>query len=234
MENKNLNLWKILLFIVTFIMLTFVILTARKFIILSSLNNKVVELQKTKNIYARIISNSEETKSQTVEIYFKDNIRKDTMEIKNSNNTINEIIQITYPNKQNIYIYDGLTKEMASYDRDNSEVENNMIVNFADYTTLFEGLSNAITSKIKVEEIDGKKCYILSSLSNSNIIYEEGTTEALVYIEKDTGIPIKIVSTINKNGSDTKNTITYEYKFDCVTENDIEEPDISEYTLKNN
>ena len=59
-------------------------------------------------------------------------------------------------------------------------------------------------------------------LASDNI--NETIEKILVYVEKETGLTIKKVEIINENGQKSENIVTYEYKFDSVTDEDVKEP----------
>ena len=170
MEKKKIKMWKKILIIILLILLIFISIVARKIIILSSLDNKISQYQIKENIYSKITINKETIRvnngteeiyvSETFEKYIKDGIVKEIMESKKIDNSINKITQITYPNERKNFFENGTSKEMKSYKEDNNDFFNhksNIIVNFAETSTLSEKLFNSITSKIKTVEIDGKK-----------------------------------------------------------------------------
>ena len=56
----------------------------------------------------------------------------------------------------------------------------------------------------------------------------------IAYVEKDTGLPIKLVEKIEENGAIKEHITEYKVEFDCVTDEDLVEPDISEYKIQEN
>ena len=80
--------------------------------------------------------------------------------------------------------------------------------------------------------MDEKQCYELSSLYNSNFMYSENKKEIKAYIEKDTGLPIKLIEVVNENGKNVENVTTYKYQFNIVTDEDMQEPNNQEYVLQ--
>ena len=234
MEKKKMKLWKKVLLVILVVLLVFIIMTARKMIILASLDDKVSEYQNSKNIYSRTVLNNDKLKSQTVEVYVKDDVMKQVIKTEKLDGTANRIIQITYPDERKFYTESETSKEMRSYKENNSGLSKGAIVNFAETYTLFEKLANSITANIKTEMVDGKECYVISSLYNSNILYDQGTEKMLIYLEKDTGLAVKRIAIVNKDGNKNEYITNYEYKFNSVTDNDIAEPDISEYEIKGN
>lgn len=95
-------------------------------------------------------------------------------------------------------------------------------MNFAYSISIPERILNSIVTKIKTVELDGIKFYELSSLCNTNFIYDQNATRLSVYIDKDTGLPVKLIEEIKKDNVVKENITT--------TDEDIIEPDISQYT----
>ena len=52
------------------------------------------------------------------------------------------------------------------------------------------------------------------------------------YAEKATGLPVKYVEIVEENGQKTENVTEYEYRFNCVTDEELAEPDESQYELQ--
>ena len=112
-------------------------------------------------------------------------------------------------------------------------VEENKIEEFVEVQ---EDGSKINTSKelSKTKKIDGKDYYILSSKMNTNFLYNTNTTKMTIYVEKNTGLTTKIVEEVNENGEIKEIYKDFEYKFNNVTDEDISEPDNSEYKMQEN
>lgn len=244
MEKKKMKLWKKVLIVIAIILLIFIILTLRKTIILSDIDNKVTNLEnRNKNIYAETTI---ETNSYTTKLkrYIKDDIDKLVLEKTDENGEKTKIIQITYPNQRKIFTEKDNFKVMNIYDEvapiRGSHIENTTtssyttIINFAYSISIPEQILNSILTTINSTEIDGKECYELSSKYNTNFIYSQNGKQMKAYVEKETGLPVKLVEVIEENGKKSENITNYEYKFDCVTDEDIKEPDISQYKMQEN
>ena len=65
-------------------------------------------------------------------------------------------------------------------------------------------------NSVKSEKINGEKCYKIS--------VKEGQAEKTVWITKSRSFPIKA-------------EIKYQYEFNTVTDEDVELPDFTEYTI---
>ena len=238
MEQKKKSKKKIVIIILLLTLIPFLIfagLVGRKMIILSSLDKKVSKYKTYPNMYNEMVSdaNSDTIKLQTAKVYIKDGIIKHILEIEKYDGTKNIITQVTSQDERKVFIDNAGVKNVGIYREQREESMVILISNYVKSDTFGEELSNSITAKITTQEIDGKVCYAISSIKNSNFLYAEGTEEMVVYIEKDTGLPIKRVEVLNKDGERKEFVSNYKYEFDSVTDEDMKEPDMQEY-LNNN
>ena len=93
----------------------------------------------------------------------------------------------------------------------------------------------SLMARIRSVEQNEKDCYEVTYVYSSNILMPaEG--EFAIYIEKETGLTVKNKNgaIVNENGTEEPIVIDYEYKFDSVTDEDLVEPDISEYKIQEN
>ena len=90
----------------------------------------------------------------------------------------------------------------------------------------------SIKSKIETIELDGKECYMISN------IFENEESKLRWYVDKDTGLLLKLVQRglVQEQYQSTyqATVIEYEYSFGTVTDEDMKEPDETEYTLIGN
>ena len=73
---------------------------------------------------------------------------------------------------------------------------------------------------------------MLSSKMNTNFLYNTNTTKMTIYVEKNTGLKKKIVEEVNENGEIKEISKDFEYEFNNVTDEEISEPDKSEYKMQ--
>lgn len=239
--KKKMKLWKKILIVIVVILLIFIAIVLRKFIILNDIDNKVSEYENNRdNIYSKIVSTTNEYTTQ-VECYIKDDVIKYVLEKTNKGGTKNRLIQITYPHERKLYAEDSDTKVMRVYKEDapvrGSHIETeattsiSTIVNFAYSMSVPERIMHSICTSIKSTEVNGKECYELSDVFSSNYIQEQNV-KIKAYAEKSTGLPVKYIEYDKENEQEVKSETEYEYKFDCVTDEDIAEPNESEYELQ--
>ena len=79
----------------------------------------------------------------------------------------------------------------------------------------------------------GCGCCEIGDFYSSNILYV-GEGKFALYIDKETGLAVKNQNgaVVDANGVKTPIIMDYEYKFDVVTDEELVEPDISEYEIQ--
>lgn len=234
---------KIVLLLILLLFLAFIILTIRKTIILSDIDNKVSNLENIKqNIYVKMSSITSEYTLET-ERFIKDDIDKLILKRKNKDGNETKIIQYDNAERHRVYaekdgninmttdtVYEGISPKPVR----GSHIEApEGVTPFSSYTvipnvgysnSLLERIINSILTSIKTVKIDGKEFYEVSGKYSPSTLYSENTEKISVYVEKETGLTIKKVEIINENGQKVENIITFEYKFDSVTDEDVKEP----------
>ena len=95
--------------------------------------------------------------------------------------------------------------------------DTNIIVNYAEHYTFFERIKSGITARITTEKVDDKICYVISDKGNINWAVPEECRDIRIYVEKETGLPIKYIVEYK----DKEEVYTYEYSFDIVTDEDM-------------
>lgn len=231
---------KWILIIIVAILLYSIIFTGRKVIILSNLDKAIIDLKNTKdNIYVKTTKKENSTSDSLKETFIKGEIRKDILQSTNTAPTIIKMTEIMYPKEKKMYIEAGEDKLLSIIQNTNNISNRDNIINAINYdnirdNNLFEKIGLAINTSVKTVKIDGINCYELSG-TNSPIFYEnynENVVGISLYLEKDTGLPIKLVEKVEENGTEKECIIEYEVKFDCVTDDDLAEPDASQYKLQ--
>ena len=214
----------IVLIILVILLAIFSINTIRKFRIIKDLQNKVAECETKENIYSKVVSENAE-----VEKFIKDDVEK--IVIKKKDNTLT-IIQLIEQNDRRFYTIAGEQKTLHRY-KEEKNLMSSKVVSFVNTTTWLELLHDSIVSKIYTEKTDGQDCYVIDSLKNSNAIYSNGAISLKIYLNKETGLAVKTVETVkNEDGTTEEWVTTYQQKFDIVTDDDMKEPDVSEFTIQ--
>ena len=88
---------------------------------------------------------------------------------------------------------------------------------------IWMAILGSIFANVKSTNYNGKECYIIKGFPSSLSLTFEG---AETYIEKDTGLYLKTI--------EGDRTTERKYEFDKVDDSIFIEPDISQYTLKEN
>lgn len=230
MEKKKMKLWKKILIIVIILFLIFLAFTVRKMIIMYSLENKLNESRQQSNIYEKTTMDYSIAVLGNLEKYYKDGIEKNVML---SLDGTTKIIQYIYPNERKVFSEENGHKTLTISEESNGDAQTYypMFTSYTEANSFLELLFNSITSKIVTENINGKECYVLSGKYNSNFLYGETTTNIKAYIEKETGITLQVVEFYEENGEQKQFKREYTYSFGTVTDDDMKEPDETQYEL---
>lgn len=197
----------------------------RKFWIFTELDHKNKEQQANTNVYAKVV-----TEQSTIEMYRKEDVVKQVI-AKNGTDVV--LTQLTKPEYRIFYTDDGARKTMNIYEEEFLLENQNIIVNYMDYVTISEKLKSCVGSKIKSETVEGTDCYVISGF-NTNFVYDANAIDWKFYLAKDTGLAVKWVETVKENEKVEDRVVTYEYRFNQVTEEDVTELDRSLYEMQEN
>ena len=217
------------------IVLIFIINTGRKYILMTTLSKKAEEARKLDNYYARIYFYQGDYFT-IIESYNKEGKYLSTMTTIDQNGVLNKITEFNDGNKINGYL-ESHEGKYAYLD-----IESNYLITTfisADYfytDSLGQLLRNVIMTNVKSVTINGKCAYYFSDLKNSTMPLANGGDPG-IYIDRETGLPIRAAGgTIqgSQNHQETIDTIiNYYYEFGTVTDENLKEPDLSKYEIKN-
>lgn len=216
MNKKGVKIFAILLVVLIVALLFGTII--RKAIIISDLNEKVIQQNAKNNIYVKF-----QTANINEEIYKKDNIVKTILEDKENQK---KVTKITNGTTRMQYTESATENTLSTYE--DTTNYGDVISNYVSTNILgvMEKISFIITSKISTQNEEDKECYVISNNNNPNSFKPEGRKDLEVYIEKETGLPIKSIETYD-DGQEI--ITTYEYAFDIVTDDDVQPLDNSKF-----
>lgn len=216
MNKKGVKIFAILLVVLIVALLFGTII--RKAIIISDLNEKVIQQNAKNNIYVKF-----QTANINEEIYKKDNIVKTILEDKENQK---KVTKITNGTTRMQYTESATENTLSTYE--DTTNYGDVISNYVSTNILgvMEKISFIITSKISTQNEEDKECYVISNNNNPNSFKPEGRKDLAVYIEKETGLPIKSIETYD-DGQEI--ITTYEYAFDIVTDDDVQPLDNSKF-----
>ena len=105
------------------------------------------------------------------------------------------------------------------------------------YSTYSKSISrlikNTIFSSISTVKCNGRDCYYFSKLETDMLGISK--IDSGIYIDKETGLPIRTAGTTAKSDKGIFDPIIdFYYEFNKVTDESIREPDISQYVIKDN
>ena len=221
--NHKLRILKtILLSIILIFIVLFVAFPGRKMVIIKSLEDKFqVYEQQANNVYIKALEYDDSNLQLTYENYYKDNMTKYVL--TNLEADI-KVTQYVYPNEIKEFIEEPEGKRLNIEPRKNAELP--ALMNYFYNDSLIGTFFMSMDYKITTGDVNGKECYVFSRK------YVKPETKIDIYIEKDTGLVLQSAQ-IEPTKGDIDLT-QYEYSFGTVTDEDIQEPDVTEYTLIEN
>jgi len=205
----------------------------RKHLIIQEIKNKLAEYQKSDNYYVRM---KHEVENYQIEVYRKENIELgETLAYEGEDDEMNlEYGSLVAPS----YAYHHLDTKTINYYAEGEtrtaylravDIFDESIV-FKDYFKIEETwdyLKFLAKTGITSKEYNGKDCYCINvdksyGIINSDLLHMEipENWSFNFYYEKSTDLEIY---------NPFEDREYYEYKFDCVTEEDVTEPDTSDY-----
>ena len=237
--NKKINILKL---IISLILVVFIILTARKVIIISSLSKNAENTINTSNYHTVTYSYYLEDYSKTEVFSLGD--KKKIITTQRKDNGVNKITIFARKNESfnendNKYIAD-IYREVK--DEKDGKIEK--VVNLNQEIEIFVNPQNvtktenylqlfvySILSSVKDTTFNGEECYYISNFKSVNNNLEEG-----MYVNKSTGLPISSIAYEYKNPDGTRGrvpTSDYIYEFNVVKDEEFIEPNIDEYKVTN-
>lgn len=226
--NHKLRILKLsLLSSILILVILFVAFPGRNMIILTSLHNRFKTYeQNDENVYVKTSQYDESSLVETREYYCKDNIEKLTMENFEKNY---RIVQYIYPDQSKEFTenMDGKTLEIQSEENKYSYIS--PIDNILYLDSLEDTFLISTAYKITTGNVDERECYVFSAQ------FGKSEAKSEIYIEKETGLVLQVIQELSTNKGNTEfYKMQYEYSFNTVSDEDMQEPDVTEYRLIEN
>lgn len=213
--KKSKMVLKITIVILCILLVIFLINTVRKVFILQNIGDKVTELSKKENYYWNMKLDNNE-----IVVYKKEEKAIMIMQAENGKITF-------FKNGDILNTYDESQDEKMATLNEKKEFDNINLPCVINQENIKPVMLTAMNSKIKSTTIDEKECYLIES-SSENFITHTSVEKVQIFIEKETGLAIKVIEYNNEETT----TIDYKYEFDKVTDEDLKEPNINEYKIK--
>ena len=208
---------KILGIIVIILIILLLIYTIRNYVIIRNLQNKFSQYSNSSNYYIKSVSTDRDGTIVTTEYYQKDNKQALFLE-KNLNGELSKISMYNNGERTDIF-WDNEENKTAQLDSGTTISMD--IYNYLETDNNWQTFLGCFTSRIKSTNYNGKDCYLIKGFMSSTSLTSE---DAEIYIDKETGLFVKT----NSSGIVNER----EYEFDNVDDSIFEEPDISQYTIK--
>lgn len=234
MKIKNIKGLKLILLIIVIMLILVMSIFIRRLIIINTLESKVLPYTKTTNAHIRITFENSTNKS--IDTYMLGNTEKIVVNYSDGQD-YQQLIQIACPENRKLFTTDANgNKVMQIFEEQNKNKVSYIIVNYVDYTTFstfFEKLHDVFSTRITTSVVNGKECFLFSSLSHTQYVYEKNATDLKIYIDKKTGLPIKVIETLKlDDGTEVEKIMEYKFEFNNVSKEDLKEPNNDNYILK--
>lgn len=229
MEKKKMKLWKKILIGVLIVLAILVAVILRKFFILKAIAVQNEEDSKATNFYSKTISNEEAISE--IWIYGNTRIFKRTS-YDEKGKTEREVYQ-NGDTKQSWIIVNEPSQKVAAklnYTEDMVPTINaNTSFGLPMSSDIWPMLQVAAMSRIDEGKLNGKNAYNISFYFNQDDVYR-------TWINKEDNRQMLAIngSVTDKDGNKLTRITNYFYKFGEVTQQDVNLPDFSGYTIKDN
>lgn len=230
MEKKEMKIWRKILIIILIIVVLFIIGTARKMIIIRRLQSKMEKYESADN-YCVTIYEYQGTNLQINTTYKKNtkSLSKVKSLSENSNRTL-----VSYNDDKVSHVYFDVPGSKLAILDGNGLPGPIQIQNELETQNLWQFIVRAIKSSIKTEQCNGKECYKIQ-VGCFDILCFDNHENDVCYFDKDTGLKVREFNGTVGDGENKINVVLdYQYEFDIVKDEDLKEPDISEYTIQEN
>ncbi len=225
---------KVLKSIILIIILIFILIIVGKAYLLITLSKRAEKNINSDNYYVRV-SQYEGTTILITETYKKGKKQKNIQTFYDNQNNENTKL-IEYSDNGTTILYTELNNEKIAILDGHSAMLLPMKLSesYSTYSkTISKLIKNTIFSSISTVKCNGRDCYYFSKLETDMLGISE--VNSGIYIDKETGLPIRTASATTKSNKGTFDPIIeFYYEFDKVTDEDIKEPDISQYIIKDN
>ena len=222
MEKEKIKLWKIIVAILVILLVIFAINTIRKVIIFNNLQEKISKYEKSENMYSKI-----DSEKSITERFIKNDIDKLIIKYKDKPMTV---IQLKNGNECKNYTFFEETKKVTVTDVNNMDaLRVTKINNTINTNSFIDKLIKCITSKVSTETIDGKEYYVIDGKLSGNQLMLQDVISTKAYIDKETGLTMKIIEITKENNNKKEYITNYEYNFDSITDDEISEPNTIGY-----
>ena len=215
---------KIIGIVLLVLIVAFLVHIIRNFIIISSIQGKNSEYKSSNNLHYTVKVNRTDSEELT-EVFIKDNVSKAVLTHKDKNGNQTKMIQVINSNERKNYYETGDSKIVKIY------TDGSKGISFEPYFYSYEIFKNKFSDAITLFIGYENNSYVLNGFCSS-LLYDENILEGKMYINKETGLVEKIVEKVKNNNEISEISYSYEYSFNTVTDNDLAEPDISEYKVQ--
>lgn len=226
-SKKKVAVSTVITTIIVLIILIFIIMLCKQVLIIKGLQNKISEYIDSSNY--SIISTAYDGNSISYDECFVNGNKyiSSTNLLDREHN--NKTSTFSDGKTINTYIESGETK-IAMLNTDEGAPSKKEVIDSLETDSFGEFIYMLFSAKISSAKCNGKDCYKIENLKTSNFLYTENGYNT-IYLDKETGLLVRVI--IGDSNNDSKDSIIdYSYEFNTITDENIKEPDISEYEVK--
>ncbi len=229
MEKKKMKLGKKILIVFLVIFAIFILIVGRKMIILKRLQNKAEQYREANN-YKAIIREYQGNGIQVFTTY-KRNEKALSVLKRYTEKDVRKLTNYSDNEVKHTFIEVGEDKIAILKGNDLPAM---VQIEGVSTGNLWQFITMSIFSDIQKEECNGKQCYkIYFAYSLTDRLDEKKMVTT--YYDRQTGLKVREFNGTSGEGENKINMVSdYRYEFDIVNEEDIKEPNISEYTVQDN
>lgn len=211
------NVLKIVGIILIVLIVIFLVYAIRNYVIITNLQNKLSTYVNSDNYFIENSTKQGDTVSMNLKCYKKDGNQVTFLDtVFNGKKTL--VSAYSVDGKNTVYTEsDGVKQVNTSID----EITTVSFRNYLETDNNWQTFLNGISAKVKSTTFNGKDCYLIKGFISST---SPDSKNIEVYIEKDTGLLLKVVN--------DDSTTESNYEFNNVDDSIFDEPDISQYTVK--
>lgn len=211
----------IILTILLIVVIIIIIITITKGILLNSLSNKFQDAQNQNNYSIEMYLYQKE---DTVKVKV---LHKDNLVLANLKDKDKEITE-TKNNMNNINIYINNNGNMYSKLNSEGSMINLTMPNILEIRNIKDLLVNSLITSINETKCNGKDCYYIENFRST--VLPSDKEPVGIYIEKSTGLPVRILGgSISSSNNSTNTIIDFNYSFNNVSDSDFAIPNIEQY-----
>lgn len=182
-----------------------------------------LEIYYKNNVYKTVSTTENDEEPKTVYTAYEQHIENERIEIQENTKTFNisklwpSDYKVSTPNLDRIYF--GYSYDIEGFFKTIINCVRSHVLTICDF----------ITCKVSTEILENRECYKFE-VNRSNVYSADFSFKDTYYIDKETMLPIGVEHVSKLSGTSFYDKFIYTFEKNCVTDEDIKLPDLSDYT----